>query len=242
MAQIILSQAGAAIGKALLPQGLSLLGRTVSGAAIGRTAGALVGGQIDSYFAGPSEGPRLKALHVTDAGEGSGIPSVYGRMRTGGQVIWASRFRESRTTETVGGKGGQRTANYSYTISLAIALSEGPVRRIQRAWANGEGLDLSRISYRFHPGTEEQMPDPLIELIEGEAPAYRGIAYLVLEDFPLGNFGNRIPQFSFEIIRDSGGIGEPGLGETVTGVNLIPASGEFVYATSIVRERLAPGR
>lgn len=242
MAQIILSQAGAAIGSALLPQGIGLLGRTISGAAIGRAAGTLIGRQIDSHFAGPSEGPRLKALHVTDAAEGTGIPSVYGRMRTGGHVIWASRLRERRKTRTVGGKGGPRVNDYTYTVSLAVALGEGPLLRVQRAWANEEAFDLSGILYRFYPGAEDQLPDPLIEMIEGAAPAFRGTAYLVFEDLPLDGFGNRIPQFSFEVVRDPGGSIEPGLGETVTGVNIIPASGEFVYATSIVREQLSPGR
>ena len=41
---------------------------------------------------------------------------------------------------------------------------------------------------------------PLIEAIEGsgQAPAYRGTAYIVFEDLPLDAFGNRLPQLSFE--------------------------------------------
>ena len=43
----------------------------------------------------------------------------------------------------------------------------------------------------------------MIEEIEsaGNTPAYRGIAYIVFEDMDLTNFGNRIPQLNFEIIR-----------------------------------------
>jgi len=40
-------------------------------------------------------------------------------------------------------------------------------------------------------------PDPLMVAKEGEAPAYRGLAYFVFERLPLADFGNRIPQLSF---------------------------------------------
>ena len=32
-------------------------------------------------------------------------------------------------------------------------------------------------------------------------PAYRGTAYVVVEELPLGNYGNRLPQLSFEVFR-----------------------------------------
>ena len=43
MGQIILSQAGQALGSALLPGGLNLLGAEISGAALGGAAGAAKG-------------------------------------------------------------------------------------------------------------------------------------------------------------------------------------------------------
>lgn len=241
MAQIVFSQVGAALGQRLLPQGLSLLGRTISGAALGRAAGSIAGQLVDGYFAAPVEGPRLKALHVMGAGEGEGIASVYGRMRVGGQLIWASRFREQLSTRRAGGKGGPRVETARYTVSFAVALGEGPVMRIARTWANGEPFDLSAVTMRFHSGSEVQEPDPLIEMIEGDAPAYRGIAYLVFEDLPLEAFGNRIPQLSFEVLRAPAGGDAESLREVVSGVNIIPACGEFVCETAIVREVMAPG-
>jgi hypothetical protein len=242
MAQIVLAQAGAALGRHLLPQGVALLGRQITGAAIGRAAGSLAGSLIDARLAPPVEGPRVKSLPVMEAREGVGIPSVYGRMRVAGQVIWASRFREHRTTQFSGSKGGPRVATYDYTVSIAVALGEGPVLAVQRAWANGAPFDLSRVTHRLYRGEADQAPDPLIEMIEGAAPAYRGTAYIVFEDLPLDDFGNRIPQLSFEIVRVPPGSGAPGLDASVTGVNIIPASGEFVYATEIVRERLRVGQ
>ena len=241
MAQIVFSQAGAALGRRLLPQGLSMLGRSITGAALGRGAGSAIGGAIDAYFAAPVQGPRVQALQVMGAGEGAGIASVYGRMRVGGQLIWASRFKERRTTTRTGGKGGPRVEQFRYSVSFAVAIGQGPVTRIARAWANGEPFDLSGVTARFYAGTEEQAPDPLIELIEGAAPAYRGLAYIVFEDLPLDAFGNRLPQLSFEVLRAPPEGDEASLASVVTGVNIIPASGEFVYATDIVREVIRPG-
>ncbi len=240
MAEIILSQAGAAIGSSLLPGGIGLFGKTLSGAALGGVIGGLAGRAIDSSLAAPVEGPRIKSLYVTESREGAGLPLVYGRMRVGGQVIWASRFKEYRSQQSAG-KGGPKYTEYTYSLSFAVALCQGLITRVDKIWANGELLPLHEYNWRLYKGDEHQLPDPLIEAIEGpgQAPAYRGTAYIVFEDLPLDAFGNRLPQLSFEVVR-GGQVGADSLGASVTGVNIIPASGEFVYATSIVRERGYP--
>lgn len=56
---------------------------------------------------------------------------------------------------------------------------------------------------RIYRGTEDQLPDSLIEADRGvgNVSAHRGIAYVVFENLELENFGNRIPQFTFEVTR-----------------------------------------
>jgi len=241
MAQIALSQAGAVLGSQLLPNGVTVLGQQIAGQAIGRTLGAIAGRAIDNAVFAPSiEGPRLKSLHIMESREGAGIPRLYGRMRVSGQVIWAAQFRESRREERAG-KGGPTVTEFRYSASFAVGIAEGEIARVDRAWANGEPLDLSAITVRIYPGSETQDPDPLIEAVEGVglAPAYRGLAYIVFEDLPLGPFGNRLPQLSFEVVRAPNGAGD--LSEQVEGVNIIPASGEFVYATDVIKTRTFPG-
>lgn len=241
MAEIVLSQAGAAAGASLLPNGLTVFGQAVSGAAIGAAVGRIAGRAIDASMIPASEGPRVKSLKVMESREGAGLPTVYGRMRVGGQVIWASRFKEKRR-ERSAGKGGPKYAEYSYSVSFAVALCLGPITRVDRIWANGEPVALAGVNWRLYTGNEDQMPDPLIEAIEGagHAPAYKGVAYIVFEDMPLDAYGNRMPQLSFETVR-AGDVRADSLREVVTGVNIIPASGEFVYATQAVRERRFPG-
>lgn len=241
MAEIILSQAGAAIGSAVLPNGIGAFGQTLSGAILGEAVGRFAGRAIEASLAPVSEGPRINALHVMESRDGATLPLIYGRARVGGQVIWASRFRETRNEQSAG-KGGPKYADYSYSVSFAVALCQGPITRVDRIWANGEQLTLAQLNWRLYTGAEAQLPDPLIEAIEGSAsaPAYKGTAYIIFEDFPLDAYGNHLPQMSFEVVRASQSAPDR-LSASVDGVNIIPASGEFVYATSIVSERRFPG-
>ena len=67
-------------------------------------------------------------------------------------------------------------------------------------------------------------------------PAYRGTAYVVFEELPLERFGNRLPQLSFEVFRPI--LDGESAESLVRAVTLIPASGEFAYATEVVRREV----
>ena len=234
MTTLILQAAGSAVG--------SLVGGPF-GAAIGRSLGSAFGHAIDRalFFGGGSsttrEGPRLTEMGGLASTEGVSIPRVYGRARLGGTLIWATRFLEQvDVQDSGGGKGGgggsgSSTRTYSYTANLAIGLCEGPIAYVRRIWANGKELDWSSLTFRLYHGTETQEADPLIVAKEGaeNAPAYRGLAYLVFEGLPLADFGNRVPQFSFEVVRPVDGVRQQ-----VQAINLIPGAGEFVYDTQSV--------
>ncbi len=250
MAALVLSVAGAAAGGALFGP---------AGAIAGRIVGALAGNAVDHALFGQRierevQGPRLADLDVMSSTEGAPIPRVYGRLRLSGQVIWATRLEEVVTvqSETTGGQGrggkgfgstGSRVTTtrtaYSYFANFAVGLCEGVIGRIGRVWADGKPLDLAGLAYRVHLGTDQQAADPLIVAKEGaeDAPAYRGLAYVVFERMPLADFGNRIPQLSFEIIRPVGR-----LERMIRSVTLIPGTTEFGYEPSTVVRLLGPGR
>src|SRR5690606_12737308 len=117
-----------------------------------------------------------------------------------------------------------------------VALCEGPITGIGRVWADGKPMDLSGVTWRWYPGDETQTADPCIaaKMSAANTPAYRGTAYVVLEELPLSNYGNRLPQLSFEVFRP---LADPDTAEGLTrGVTLIPASGEFTYATQAIRK------
>jgi hypothetical protein len=251
MASLVLSSVGGAVGGALFGP---------VGAFAGRLAGAVGGSLIDqSLFASSPtparthDGPRLRDLDVMVSTEGAPIPRVYGRVRVPGQVIWATALEERITTRTesgggdTGGKGGggdpapagPTTRTFSYFANIAVALAEGPVAHLGRVWADGKPLDLSRLNVRFYSGSEDQTADPLIVAKEGadDAPAYRGLCYVVFERLPVAAFGNRIPQLSFEIVRPVGA-----LENAIRAVTLIPGATEFGYEPATVTRRLGPGK
>lgn len=195
---------------------------------LGWQSGWIIGSLIgNALFApnttlAPQEGPRLSDLSVSSSAYGAPIPIAYGTMRMGGNMIWSTGLIETENTETVtqeGGKGGggsvsQTITTYTYRASFALAFGEGPADQVLRLWADGKlifdrtgGLQgsqtVSRDGFRmrFYPGDETQLPDPLIEAVEGagHVPAHRGLCYIVFEDFQLANFGNRIPNITAEI-------------------------------------------
>src|SRR5215472_15664656 len=241
MAALVLSVAGGAAGKALFGP---------AGAIAGRLVGAIAGNAIDqALFASrreiSQEGPRLADLEVMASTEGAPIPRAYGRARLSGQVIWATNLEEvvGSRTQSAGGKGGGggaasvTTTTYSYFANLAVGLCEGPIGAVLRVWADGKPLDLSGLTIRTYSGEEAQAPDPLIVAKEVDAPAYRGLAYVVFERLPLANFGNRIPQLSFEVVRPVGR-----LEQMARAVTLIPGATEFGYEPPTVVQILGPGQ
>ena len=242
MATILLSAAGAAIGGAV---GGGALG--VSSVVIGRAIGATIGRAIDQSVLGQGsevvETGKLDRMRIMGASEGVAVPRIFGRARVAGNVIWASNYRETVTvTQQSGGKGGPKgptTRAYSYSISVAIALCEGEIARVGRVWADGMIVNRSDLNMQVYRGGEDQLPDPVMTAIEGgeNVPAYRGLAYVVLEDIALEPFGNRVPQFTFEVIRPAQPehLAAPSsLADIVNGVALLPGSGEYALATSPV--------
>lgn len=214
----------------------SAIGGPVGGM-IGSTIGSVVDAQIiNSLQPARQVGPRLEGLKVQGAAEGAPLPCVFGRARVAGQVIWATRFWEQKRKQS-GGKGGQRTFDYGYSLSFAVGLGEGEIDGVGRIWADGMPMDLAGVTYRVHRGGEAQMPDPLIEAVEGQAPAYRGTAYVVFEDLSLEAYGNRLPQLSFEVFKRARGSEGSRLEDRLQGVCLIPGAGEFCLASELVKRR-----
>ncbi|WP_374299379.1 glycoside hydrolase/phage tail family protein [Paracoccus sp. (in: a-proteobacteria)] len=242
MATIVLSAVGASIGGSF---GGAVLG--LSGAVIGRAVGATVGRVIDQKLLGSGsravETGRIDRLRLQTAGEGAPIPRVWGQMRLPGHVIWASPLEEiARSEDAGGGKGSPRSkvTQISYRLSVALALCEGRILGVGRVWADGEEIAADDLNMRVYHGDEAQQPDPAIAAHEGDlAPAYRGLAYVVLEDLNLEPWGNRMPQLSFEVTAPA--QDGSGLCRYVRAVALIPGTGEYSLATTPVNQDLGLG-
>jgi len=176
---------------------------------------SMAAGFVDQRLFGPkapnAAGPRMSDLSLQCSTYGVAINKVYGTTRIAGNVIWGTNFVEHKKEESSGGKGGggSKTTTYSYTVSFAIGLCEGEITGFNRVWGDGKEVtdkftgDNATIDYTLYLGTETQEPDPFIEGIETSfpVPAYRGLAYIVIQHMDVTDFGNRIPNFTFEIVR-----------------------------------------
>lgn len=186
---------------------------TLLGGPVGGAIGSLLGRAADRAIIGTPtrQGARLTELAVSSSSYGQPIARLFGTTRAAGTILWATDLRESSET-TRGGKGQPKVRQYSYSISLAIALSSRPITGLGRIWADGNLLrgaagDLKTGgTLRVHHGHADQAPDPLLAAaLSPYCPAHRGLAYVVFEDLQLGDFGNRIPALSFEVLADGAG-------------------------------------
>ncbi|PCJ76659.1 MAG: host specificity protein [Rhodobacteraceae bacterium] len=239
MATLVLSAVGGAIGASAGGAAFGL-SSVVIGRALGATAGRLLDGRLMGGGSAPVARGQVENFRVLGAREGAKISRVFGAMRVSGQIIWSTKFQEN-VDSSGGGKGSSSPVvnEYSYSISLAIALCEGEITRIGTVWADGKEISLDGVDYRLYRGDQMQMPDAAIVAVEGDgmAPSYRGTAYIVFENLDLTRFGNRIPQFNFEVVRkpEPLPVGEPReAAELVKAVALVPGTGEYVLATEPV--------
>ncbi len=207
MASIILHSVGAAVGNALVPG----LGGAFLGA-LGRGLGGSLDGQLG--LGAHVTGPRLDNLSVQDSRYGAGIPIIYGNARVAGNVIWSTNLMQATHTSSVnGGKGGGfgggvTATTYTYSVHCAVGIALGPIGGVATIWADStiiyqNGVWTSGLidGATIYTGTTTQTPDPLMQSIlgAGNVPAYRGLAYIVFDNLQLANFGNRLPNLTFEI-------------------------------------------
>lgn len=201
---------------------------TIAGGIIGGMVGApnvgiLVGSIIGNLLFPPkgqdTVGPRLSDLKIQSSTYGTGLPTVYGHSRLTGNIIFSTEKQEHEHKKQQSMKGaGPTVTDYTYTITCAIALCEGPILGVPRIRANGKliynvskeastntiiasGLKAKQI--RFYNGSADQLPDPSIEAYAGRdnVSAYRGTAYVVFEDLDITEWGT-LPNLEFEVIAN----------------------------------------
>lgn len=202
MANLVMGVAGAVVG--------FYVGGP-AGAQVGFMAGSALGGALFPPK-GP-DGPRLNDLAVQVSSYGNPITRLWGTHRIAGNIIWATELVEHESEQ--GGKGGGASySTFSYTCSFAVALCEGEIDGVRRIWADGKlicdistsntgnQIGFTASSFVVYHGTEAQMEDPTIQAHIGNTPAYRGQAYCVFSDLQLEKFGNRIPNLTFEVVKD----------------------------------------
>lgn len=231
---------------------------TVLGGPIGAAIGATLGQVVDSqllFKPKGREGARLSDLRLQTSRYGDQIPRLFGTIRVAGTVIWATDLKEQRHRQG-GGKGQPSVTTYSYSASFAVALSARRIVEVRRIWADGNLLrgaagdfKTSIGAFRLHDGNGDQAADPLIAAHKGTGitPAHRGVAYAVLEDLHLADYGNRIPSLTFEVVADSGEVSLAAIAHALSGGAIdagmdgdAPAIGGYAASGASVADALSP--
>jgi hypothetical protein len=163
---------------------------------------------------GPTiNGPRLEDLTVQTSTYGAAIPRVYGNVKINGNILWLENnaLKETVTKKKSGGKGGggsTTTKNYTYSATFAVGICKGPIAGVKRIWvgpnliydagstdpATIEASNAAADGFSIYLGTDTQGPDARMQSTLGveNTPAWRGLAYIVFNDFQLEKYGNSL--------------------------------------------------
>lgn len=183
-----------------------------------------------------------QSFNFSKAVYGEPIALIFGTIKLEGKIIWSAQINESSTIRTVKKyfkdcsivRAIHHIDEHEYFLSFAVAICEGKIAEIARVWANDVLVDLGAYKFRLYDGNEEQLPDPLIlQHCQNTAPAFRGLAYIVFDNLPLGDFNNCVPAFSFEVTRKANVPGVLSVEDVVKSMVMIPGSGEYVYDTIV---------
>jgi hypothetical protein len=175
--------------------------------------GSAIGGMLVPQKGPTINGPRLEDLTVQTSTYGAAIPRVYGNVKINGNILWLENnaLKETVTKKKSGGKGGggsTTTKNYTYSATFAVGICKGPIAGVKRIWvgpnliydagstdpATIEASNAAADGFSIYLGTDTQGPDARMQSTLGveNTPAWRGLAYIVFNDFQLEKYGNSL--------------------------------------------------
>lgn len=210
-------------------QGAGYLVGGIAGFFIGGPSGAIYGAQIGGMIGGYLDPPKQKGnkpqsdLSVQTATYGAPVGSGDGNYAKYGNLFWVEGNKlRLETGSSGGGKGGQKKATPDEIYgTFAIGFGEGEIAAFGRIWCNGKlvydptagtlGAKMANGdvagNLTFYTGSATQLPDPRMQADMGAAytPAYRGLHYIVFNDWPMADYGNTLMgvQVKAEIINSA---------------------------------------
>lgn len=164
--------------------------------------------------------PRINQISIQSSSLGLPITLGWGTGRVRCNLIWYNDFSAISQTKKSGGKGGGvKQTSYTYTASIILGLSAGTVLGVPTIYRdkdvfrdnlyvyNWDGEDygygsqsaLQQAGLNLATGSTTQMPwGYLTSTYPDQALAYRDIAYLYADNYPL-NDNAALPNHSFEV-------------------------------------------
>ena len=185
------------------------LGAAVAYTAVAAAVGGAVyygstlntGGSLNSEGMDPDV---IGDLKPTMAKEGLVVPTVFGRRRIPGNIIWYGNLTSESIVVATGGGGGkggggttgrERVAGYNYKVDLWIALCLGSNVNLRSVYVDDDPWALVDFGeYVFNNGSSATYPtEPGIY-----ASALTGVSHIFLPQMDIGT-SVLIPQLQFEV-------------------------------------------
>lgn len=221
------------------------------GALIGFNIGYGVGSYIDPVTI---PHPGLNDAPIQTSRDGVPITLFWGLQYGHGNIIQKNPEVIVTDTERVGKGGGQEVETKRRFRTFAIGVGQssiGPLAEITRIWENNrlvydirdepaipvEETEAYAENLTIYYGDEGQLPDPELEAHWGadDTPAYRGLCYVVWNNYDLTDFGGAIPQYAFEVngSKDHTITSKPYPIESLEGLALTVGPGGFTWSPPI---------
>jgi hypothetical protein len=197
-------------------------GRNITTGQLIWTTGLIETKHVDKVSGGKGGGGSQKVITYTysisialafNDGEICGVQRI---LANGAKPIWSNKLLTVLTAAEITAAGqAEYDAVYADRYAYWIAQGESASTANKRAKSEAKTARKQKISeleaqnddvqprydsIEFYYGTETQLPSPTIEAVEGvgNVPAYRGTAYLVINNLQLGDFGNFVPSFTID--------------------------------------------
>lgn len=245
MAREALGVVGAAVG-------FVATGGSPQGALIGFNIGYGVGSYIDPVTI---PHPGLNDAPIQTSRDGVPITLFWGLQYGHGNIIQKNPEVIVTDTERVGKGGGQEVETKRRFRTFAIGVGQssiGPLAEITRIWENNklvydiretpaipeDETEAYAENLTIYYGDEGQLPDPELEAHWGadDTPAYRGLCYVVWNNYDLTDFGGAIPQYAFEVngTRDHTITSKPYPVQVIEGIQVAGAPVSFGPAVTFI--------
>ncbi len=153
--------------------------------------------------------PPETALRVQSSMQGGARPIVWGQARLAPNLIWYNGFLATAIIHDAaagGGKGGlfggaeqQATVSYTYSVSVAFGICEGPIESLEQCWQSKSIGTAAGFGFTTFVGDYAQSPWGYLSVsYPDEALAYRGLAYAAEANLGLGSTPT-LPNYSYEV-------------------------------------------
>lgn len=146
---------------------------------------------------------RLAGININQSTYGNAIALVYGQNRVPLTLGWYGNFVATPHTTSQpsgkGGGGGSSNTTFTYSASMVMLLTEGPITGVGQVWQDKAVTTLAALGLTLFSGAGGQATwSYLTTNFPTQAIPYDHTAYVAAQNLALGNSA-ALPNYTFEV-------------------------------------------